>query len=997
MAGVVAVGALTAALVAFATIFRDTDSEAAQLKQELKDLEDQIDETSESLEEARAEDDKTIESYRSMADELKDLTSRESLTRAEQERLNKIFGEFSDAGLDIAYESATNSVNKSSEAIDAFCDSLEAETKYYTAVDEYNTLMDERAELEAIAADAEVILSGETGATERQMNKAQKTLDSANADIAALDEQIEAASATMEEYGDSILDSDSEAAQLRDELADLKSEISETTESFEATYQANQDTADSYRSMASEIEELASRTELTRAEQERLNTLCEEFTEAGLDLAYDDVTGSLNLSTDAVYEYCDAMEQEMTYTTAVEEYNALLDERAELEAIVTDAEIIMCGETEATDAEIQAATEAYNDAQAQLEELNGQIDAAADLIDEMGAAMDEQQQDSTDWEASVTDDIQSICDSIIELDQQYDEAYNSAKESLEGQFGLWEDVGEVAITSAEDIMSSLQSQEEYWASYADNIENLNNRQIEGLDELVAAYSDGSMESAGYIASMAAMEDEDLMAMIAQMQNVSDQQDRVATSAAEMSTDYTATVGEMCDAVVEKYEDLDAADQLQEYGMSTMSGYVQGLEDGEADVEGEMLSVSERGQEIFAHSMGINSPSTVYEGFGENTVQGYINGLDGFDTAVQKELDKVSKAVSSWGLSIEVTAKQTGSDTLSEMTDYFSKVPQEIQKYLNTALNNVTSWSASVTSKVGDVGSKIVQSITADFSQIPGKIQTQLTTALNNINSWAASVSSKITETGNNVVNTITTYFSQIPGKVQTQLTNTLNNITSWSTSLQNKISDTGTKAVNSMTSSFTTMTSNVKSQLTAISNYATSWGSSLTTSFTNMGKNVMQGLINGMNSMTSSLYASIKSSLSGMVSQAKRELGISSPSTVMAEEIGRWIPPGIGEGFDDAMPDLIDDVNDGMDGLVDQMQAAVDASTVGVSTGTAAAANYQAYRDSTAYSGGGSQSVDISGTIYTTVELDGEKVGEAQTPIVDRNFGRIDAQKRRGG
>ena len=89
--------------------------------------------------------------------------------------------------------------------------------------------------------------------------------------------------------------------------------------------------------------------------------------------------------------------------------------------------------------------------------------------------------------------------------------------------------------------------------------------------------------------------------------------------------------------------------------------------------------------------------------------------------------------------------------------------------------------------------------------------------------------------------------------------------------------------------------------------------------FRNIGKNVIQGIINGIGDMVSSLYESIKSALSGLVDKAKDALGISSPSKVFAKQIGRWIPPGIVQGFDDAMPDAISDMEDSLNDGIDNM------------------------------------------------------------------------------
>ena len=64
-----------------------------------------------------------------------------------------------------------------------------------------------------------------------------------------------------------------------------------------------------------------------------------------------------------------------------------------------------------------------------------------------------------------------------------------------------------------------------------------------------------------------------------------------------------------------------------------------------------------------------------------------------------------------------------------------------------------------------------------------------------------------------------------------------------------------------------------------------------------IGKDAINGVINGIEAMVGKLYSKIKDALSGLVDKAKDALGISSPSKVLAAEVGRWIPAGIGAGI----------------------------------------------------------------------------------------------------
>ncbi|MFF3310476.1 phage tail tape measure protein [Streptomyces sp. NPDC002952] len=80
---------------------------------------------------------------------------------------------------------------------------------------------------------------------------------------------------------------------------------------------------------------------------------------------------------------------------------------------------------------------------------------------------------------------------------------------------------------------------------------------------------------------------------------------------------------------------------------------------------------------------------------------------------------------------------------------------------------------------------------------------------------------------------------------------------------------------------------------------------SLSTLLTQKGKNVVQGLWNGIQGMGGWLKSKImgwaKSVIPGPVAKA---LGISSPSKVMARQVGRWIPAGIVAGINSGTPAL---------------------------------------------------------------------------------------------
>jgi phage-related protein len=72
----------------------------------------------------------------------------------------------------------------------------------------------------------------------------------------------------------------------------------------------------------------------------------------------------------------------------------------------------------------------------------------------------------------------------------------------------------------------------------------------------------------------------------------------------------------------------------------------------------------------------------------------------------------------------------------------------------------------------------------------------------------------------------------------------------------------------------------------------------MSASMVDIGKNSMQGLIDGLNSMIGPLQKKAKEIASIVESTMKATLKIKSPSRVLRDEVGKWIPLGVAEGID---------------------------------------------------------------------------------------------------
>lgn len=94
----------------------------------------------------------------------------------------------------------------------------------------------------------------------------------------------------------------------------------------------------------------------------------------------------------------------------------------------------------------------------------------------------------------------------------------------------------------------------------------------------------------------------------------------------------------------------------------------------------------------------------------------------------------------------------------------------------------------------------------------------------------------------------------------------------------------------------------------------------LTSKAVETGKNIIQGIGTGIKNAATGLWNGIKNIGNNIVNGFKNFFGIHSPSQLMADEIGEYLPAGIDEGMKNAMPALLSSAEDQMGDLVDTVK-----------------------------------------------------------------------------
>lgn len=324
----------------------------------------------------------------------------------------------------------------------------------------------------------------------------------------------------------------------------------------------------------------------------------------------------------------------------------------------------------------------------------------------------------------------------------------------------------------------------------------------------------------------------------------------------------------------------------------------------------------------------NLPDKLME-IGGNLVRGLIDGIAGRAQELWGSItDFCNGIVSGFKDALGIHSPST---VMEEQAGYLvdgvengiADMPNRALEVMKNLSAGVSSWGAEMASIGLRVATEFAQIIVKAIQEMPPKIGTILTNVVNRIVQWGVKLASAASTAAQNAVNKVIEWFRQLPDKVWTWLSNTLAKVTQFAAELKAKASEAAKGFVDNLVNG-------VKG---------------LPDKFKEIGSNIVTGIWDGISSGWNWLTDKVKSLADSLIKAAKEALDINSPSRVFSQEVGRWIPPGIGNGIEKAMPDLQKQVDSEMEKLAARMQMAVAVETGGITVRTRAKAEHDADKD----------------------------------------------------
>ena len=256
------------------------------------------------------------------------------------------------------------------------------------------------------------------------------------------------------------------------------------------------------------------------------------------------------------------------------------------------------------------------------------------------------------------------------------------------------------------------------------------------------------------------------------------------------------------------------------------------------------------------------------------------------------------------------------DIVAAIIDVLAELPGLIGEIFAEIVTDLVEWGQQMLSNASTAMSNMLSKVNSIIQELPGKIWTHLVNAVNKVVAWGQQMVSNASTAASNMLSKVSSTLQQLPGKVWDYLSQAAQKVVTWGTQLAQKGAAAATQLFNSIVNGL----------------------SSLPSKMAEIGSNIVSGIWNGISSGWNWLTNKVSNLANSLLDAAKDALGINSPSKEFADEVGRWIMPGVGKGLDKSMPATLKDMKAKAGELVSAMRAEMSASVGQLSVGASHAA-----------------------------------------------------------
>lgn len=562
--------------------------------------------------------------------------------------------------------------------------------------------------------------------------------------------------------------------KAREETEELTKSLEESKEAYEENYQETKNSVGAVGILAEKTAELAAKSNRSAADTELLKSNIEQLNDSveGLNLSYDEQTGKLNMTEDAMLSLVEAYKKQAEAEIYAERYKEILEQQLDIEDQLAESSALL--------------EEAQKNLNTQTQ-YGGSVSAITVIqMEKQKKAMEdlkEQKQSLAEEEQQLTDKIAECQQASTEATAQATEAQKASNESLRVDLAnlseTQEDTLDRIVTAYQTMTDSLSSlndkietdDELTWSKVKENQDDTIAKTQEFADLYTQLIDAGVSES--YLNAIGATGPEALPLLRGMMDSGIEE---VLKSQSEWQSAYDSINHSFVDSLQLSDEDkatirsyisgesgvlgtmqqaLEAAD-FSVVGKEANAGTAEGMSDT-SGIESAAANSITAGITAARKAQDSNSPSKVYKGLGGDAISGYILGVEEkgktLDSTMQKIMNSAGKTAA--------TALKNSLKTMSVSSEAsFTKISSAARNGMKMVTSEVTDGGRKSNAELQSALKAMNSSTQSGFRNMNTSAKSGMNAIVKSVADGMVRAKAKVASEGNNVVKTLSSLESR---------------------------------------------------------------------------------------------------------------------------------------------------------------------------------------------------------------------------------------------
>jgi len=627
-----------------------------------------------------------------------------------------------------------------------------------------------------------------------------------------------------------------ETNELMDAVESLSESVDDNAKSYKDKQKEMQETARQNDQLISKLNDLLKHEEMSSAQKRDAKVYVDQLNESiqGLNLTFDEETQALNMTSEELERYVKLNKDIEEGIAARERLNEISREQMEIESELEEINRLR----EEWNEKLEGSGNNAYQARAKLAEL----DATEKELKETNAELAEQYEETqTQIESSVDAITQAIKDGVADQIITYESLPPHLQEVVESMKDTWQDYESYTT----DMFDTLSDKIELTASeMADNLEE-NQRIVSEWADNIAILAERGVD------------------------------DGLLDKLREAGPESAGHVNALVNASDEELERLN--DVFSSGGQVATDALAKSLgieESAVLDAVGHLVSDTEATLKEQISAAGFDKTG---EDVAKGLAEGIVSGAHEAEAASEDMADDViSSAESTLGIQSPSTVfKQIGLDVDRGLAKGIEAGKSYVIKAVKDMFRAVEKSSTASFKGVTKTYDNAIKSMTTTLNRLPVVTQQTMTKTTTTLQSNARQqqvILMRVNTDYNNAIKRLQTSLNRLPVII-----------------------------TNSFTRMTSVMRSNARVQVSLMRSHATNLRTpfnGLNAQMRSIGVNAMAGLTAGLRAGSGVAIATARNTANQIRATMQNALKIQSPSVVMRDEVGRWIPAGIAEGIE---------------------------------------------------------------------------------------------------